>query len=94
MKKAIIFLIILPNIVFAWDFTKERASIPVEFDSVPCQVPWTTGYNYINPTFCDLDADGDFYLIMGSDWNRITYVKNSGDINNAQFYFMTDSLVN
>ena len=94
MKKAIIFLIILPNIVFAWDFTQERAYIPVEFDSVQCQVPWTTGYNYINPTFCDLDADGDYDLVLGSDWKRTTLIINIGDSNCYSFEFETDSLVN
>ena len=55
-------LFILVNIIpaFAWNFIQERNTIPVSFDGVECQSPWGTGYNYINPTFCDLDGDGDF----------------------------------
>ena len=93
MKK-IIFIFLLPTFVLAWDFVQERNTIPVEFDSVQCQVPWTTGWNYIHPTFCDLDDDGDFDLVFGSDWGRATYIRNIGDENIAIFEFETDTLVN
>ena len=92
MKKLLIF-VLLPSIVLAWDFSQERKTIPVYFDSVRCQVPWTTGYNYIAPTFVDIDADGDFDLVIGSDWNRISFYLNSGDSSNYQFEFITDSMV-
>ena len=91
----IIMFILVPVLVFSqeFDFTREYDVIPVSFDGVECQVPWTTGYNYINPTFCDIDGDQDFDLIIGSDRNRLTYLNNSGDINEAGFTFIADSLV-
>ena len=90
MKKLLI-IFLLPISVLAWDFTQERNSIPVYFDSVVCQVPWTTGYNYINPTFADIDGDNDFDLFIGSDWARVTFVKNDGDSITPNFLFISDS---
>ncbi len=93
MKKLLI-LILLPLSVFAWDFTQERNTIPVYFDSVKCQVPWTTGYNYIAPTFIDIDADRDYDLVMGGDWNRMSFFINNGDSIFYYFEYITDSIVN
>ena len=73
----------------AWDFVQERNTIPVSFDGVECQVPWTTGYNYINPTFCDLDGDGDQDLVFGSDWGRASHYINIGT--NTLFIFTLES---
>ena len=87
----VIFFTCLP--AFAWDFVQERSSIPVSFDGVECQVPWTTGYNYINPTFCDIDGDNDFDLIVGSDWARVTLFLNEGNSNNPNMVLVTDTLV-
>ena len=72
---------------------QERNTIPVSFDGVECQVPWTTGYNYINPTFCDLDGDGDQDLFIGSDWSRLTYLENTGNMQDIDFRYITDMLV-
>ncbi len=93
MKKLLI-IFLLPFSVFAWDFTQERNTIPVYFDSVRCQVPWTTGYNYIQPTFCDIDGDNDFDLFIGSDWNRMSFYSNIGDSSFHRFIFETDTIVN
>ncbi|NQS97734.1 MAG: VCBS repeat-containing protein, partial [candidate division Zixibacteria bacterium] len=90
-KILIVFLI--PTLLFAWDFTQERNTIPVEFNGVECQVPWTTGYSYINPTFCDLDGDNDYDLICGSDWNRQTLVRNDGDEFSWYFTFVSDNFI-
>jgi len=76
-----------------FDFTREYDVIPVSFDRVECQVPWTTGYNYINPTFCDIDGDNDYDLVIGSDWGRISVFTNNGNNNNPAFCFESDSLV-
>jgi len=82
---------------FAWgqefDFTREFDVIPVSFDGVECQVPWTTGYDYINPTFCDIDGDDDQDLIFGSGWARLSYYRNIGSASNCSLEFVTDSLV-
>ena len=91
--KWILLLLFIPSLLFAWDFTQERNTIPVEFDGIQCQIPWTTGYNYIHPTFCDLDDDGDSDLVFGSDWARITFLRNEGDINIPSLTFETDNLV-
>ena len=96
MKKILFILfLIVPFASYAqeFDFTQEWDTIPVSFDSVECQVPWTTGYNYINPTFCDIDGDDDFDLFFGSDWARITYLKNEGNSSDFSFSFETDHLV-
>ena len=92
--KVLLFILFAAVPLFAWDFTQERASIPVEFDGVECQAPWTTGYNYINPTFCDIDDDNDYDLIFGSDWSRLTYFENEGDTVCYEFTFVTDTFVN
>ena len=72
---------------------QERSTIPVSFDGVECQVPWTTGYNYINPTFCDLDGDGDQDLIFGGDWARVSFFRNNGTSDEPLLGFESDSLV-
>ena len=92
MKKLLV-LLLLPLSVSAWDFTQERNTIPVYFDSVQCHVPWTTGYNYVNPTFADIDNDNDYDLFIGSDWARVTLVKNNGNSITPHFLFISDSIV-
>jgi|GEM_PF-1636269 len=80
--KVFLFILLTPLILFAWDFTQERNTIPIYFDSVQCQSPWGTGYNYINPTFCDIDGDEDYDLVIGSDWARVSLFTNNGNLNN------------
>ena len=89
----LLLLLIIPVSVFAWDFTQERNTIPVEFNGVPAQSPWNTGWNYIQPIFCDLDNDDDMDLIFGSDWNKIVFFRNIGDTIIFSFIFETDSMV-
>ena len=72
----ILFILTLP--AFAFDFVQERESIPVSFDGVECQVPWTTGYDYVQPTFCDIDGDNDLDLFFGSGWRRLSFFENIG----------------
>jgi len=76
-----------------FDFTREFDVIPLSFDGVACQVPWTTGYNYINPRFCDIDGDDDQDLVMGSDWARLSYYRNIGNANNCSLEVVTDLIV-
>jgi hypothetical protein len=92
---AFIVLFIIPLSVFTqeFNFTREYDVIPVSFDGVECQVPWTTGYVYINPTFCDIDGDDDQDLIKGSGWARLSYYRNIGSASNCSLEFVTDSLV-
>ena len=95
-KKFAVILALVPILCFSqeFNFTQEWDSIPVSFDGVECQVPWTTGYNYINPTFCDIDGDDDFDLFFGSDWNRQTYLENVGNASQCSFEFRADAVVN
>ena len=96
MKKILnILLILVPTILFAqeFDFTQEWDTIPVAFDGIECQVPWTTGYNYINPTFCDIDGDNDKDLFFGNDWGRITECINNGDNLQHSYALITDNFV-
>ena len=85
--------LIIPITIFAFDFTQEYNTIPVYFDIVHCQAAWTPGWNYIQPTFCDLDGNGTQDLIMGSDFNRVTFLINTGDLSNHYYEFVTDYLV-
>ena len=97
MKKILYILFILvPLLSYSqeFDFTQEYDVIPVSFDGVECVIPWTTGYNYINPTFCDIDGDSDYDLFFGSDWNRQTYLENVGNVSQYSFEFRTDAVVN
>ena len=95
MTISIILFILIPVICHAqeFNFTQEYDIIPVSFDGVECQVPWTMGYCYINPTFCDIDGDDDFDLFFGSDWARLTYMINDGDQIESDFSFQTDYLI-
>ena len=76
-----------------FNFTQEWNTIPVSFDGMECQVPWTTGYNYINPAFCDIDGDNVYDLFFGSDWGRISEFRNNGDSITCSFSFETDHFV-
>ena len=95
-KKIIVIFALIPVVCMAqeFDFTQERSTIPVLFDGIQCQVSWTTGYCYINPTFCDIDNDNDFDLFFGSDWGRISLYINDGNNIIPTFHFTTDMLVN
>lgn len=94
MKK-LIFLFLIPIACYSqeFNFQQERSTIPVEFDGVECQVPWTTGYSYIQPAFCDIDGDNDYDLFFGSDWARLTYLRNEGNNSIPSFTFESDSFV-
>ena len=93
MKKIIVIVLFLPGLMHAWDFIQERATIPVSYDGVECQVPWTTGYNYIHPVFIDIDSDNDYDLVFGSDWARLSLYSNIGTSNIPDLQYITDSLV-
>ena len=95
MRRFILSFLLLPLTLFAqeFNFSREFDVIPVSFDGVECQVPWTTGYDYINPRFCDVDGDNDQDLIIGSDWARLSLYRNTGNASEYNFEFITDSLV-
>jgi hypothetical protein len=46
----------------------------------------TTNY-WKNPTFCDLDLDGDFDLIYGTDDGDLYFYQNNGTLTNPQFQY-------
>jgi len=45
-----------------------------------------------NPFFEDLDNDGDKDLVIGSDYSRLAYYKNTGTVSAPAFSLITDSL--
>ena len=94
-SKILTFLLIL---VFtlpaaAFDFVQERNTIPVSFDGIECQVPWTTGYDYVQPTFCDIDGDSDLDLFFGSGWRRLSFYENIGTSQDHDYQFGTNLFV-
>ena len=86
-------LLLVPGLLHAWDFTQEYESIPVSFNGIECQIPWTTGYNYCHPYFADIDSDGDIDFIMGADWKQILFCENVGDNQNYYFDYITNLFV-
>ncbi|HRI86438.1 MAG TPA: FG-GAP-like repeat-containing protein [Ignavibacteria bacterium] len=45
-----------------------------------------------NPVFADLDNDGDKDLVIGSDYSKLAYYKNTGTVSAPAFTLITDSL--
>ncbi|MCX6639689.1 MAG: FG-GAP-like repeat-containing protein [bacterium] len=57
--------------------------------------PWlgiNVGNNgYADPTFVDIDADGDYDLFIGERYGKIWYYRNDGDSVNYNFTYVTDN---
>ncbi|MBI4723281.1 MAG: T9SS type A sorting domain-containing protein [Candidatus Stahlbacteria bacterium] len=51
-----------------------------------------SNYQQIDPTFCDIDTDGDYDLFYGEIKGRMVYWRNYGTPTNDSFVYITDSL--
>ena len=87
MKRILSLILFFPLICFAqeFNFVFEPDSIPVEIDGWQPFCPWVGGYSESAPDFCDIDADGDIDLFIGSASHYIDYYNNTGDENSPFF---------
>ncbi|HEX7344290.1 MAG TPA: FG-GAP-like repeat-containing protein [bacterium] len=49
---------------------------------------------YANPTFCDIDADGDFDLFVGGEWGTVWQYRNDGTAGSYNFTLVTSNFLN
>jgi hypothetical protein len=91
MRWLIIFL--YPVLLWAQDltFSPELDSIPVRVQGYQIPVPWTGGYAWSSPDFCDIDGDGDLDLFIGSSNGKVAFYRNDGSVAQSLFAFVTDS---
>ncbi len=82
-----IIVLILPALLFAqeFEFQQELDTIPLEIHGWMPHQPWAGGDEETCPTFCDIDADGDLDLFVGSFMGRISFFENVGTYQQAEY---------
>jgi hypothetical protein len=72
---------------------REIDTIPVMISGVPLVNPFADGLLNSNPTFTDIDNDGDFDLFIGAFQGNINFFRNTGTASNHIFVFVTKDFV-
>jgi hypothetical protein len=83
----LLILLLLPALCAAqnFPFVQEFTTIPVTVNHWNPFEPWRQGMSWSNPSFCDLDLDGDNDLLVGDFYKNLYVFENTGTINNAYF---------
>ncbi|MCX6641159.1 MAG: T9SS type A sorting domain-containing protein [bacterium] len=80
MRYLLFLILLLPLTAFSqqFQFHQELDSIPVWDGDYHIPTPWTGGYGYTVPVFCDIDADGDLDPLLGNSGGVIAFYENNG----------------
>ncbi|MBC8205446.1 MAG: hypothetical protein H8E87_08050 [FCB group bacterium] len=94
MKLSFVLTLTITAALFAQEnFQQELYWPPYEINNWQPFVPWTGGYEYSSPELVDIDADGDFDLIIWTaSYHELLYL-NVGDSNSYEFIFETDTFL-
>jgi len=91
MRRIAWLILLLPALLRAQEFRfqQELDSIPVVISGWQPFQPWAGGDMETVPSFCDIDADGDFDIFVGNIGGRVSFYENSGTVMDPYFQLVT-----
>jgi len=64
--------------------------IPVIYNNIELQIPWTGGFTNPKCEFVDIDSDSDYDIFIGDDQGKLWFFENIGDSFNPVWNFVSD----
>ena len=91
MRKIILVLFCAPVLLTAQplQFELQPGAFPASINGWQMYQPWAGGMDDTTPELCDIDNDGDLDFFCGSSQSYISYFENKGNINFANFQYIT-----
>ncbi len=94
-SKVVVIILILPVMVLAQSYQQEIDFIPVTINGKQLKTPWNGGFNSLSISMADIDADGDYDLLLsGRDDGSLHFYRNDGNGASGDFVLVNTSISN